>query len=96
GTQLRTEILSASFAPGSLGHYNEFNSALQSNVTFGTPFSTPPSVYIGNVTSGSIQGLTITVENVTTTGCTLWLANYTPYDFTIGATSYKIVAIGAE
>ncbi|MGB4846937.1 MAG: H-type lectin domain-containing protein [Saprospiraceae bacterium] len=96
GTQLRTEILSASFAAGSLPHYNEFNSALQSNVTFGTAFSSPPSVYIGNVTSGSIQGLTITVENVTTTGCTLWLANYTPYDFTIGATSYKIVAIGAE
>ncbi len=96
GTQLRTEILSASFAAGSLGHYNQFNSALQANVTFGTAFSSPPSVYIGNVTSGSIQGLTITVEDVTTTGCTLWLANYTPYDFTIVATSYKVVAIGAE
>ncbi|MEP6792911.1 MAG: H-type lectin domain-containing protein [Saprospiraceae bacterium] len=95
-TQLRTEILTATIAAGSLGHYNQFNGALLTTVTFGTAFSSPPTVYIGNVVSGSIQGLTMTVQDVTTTGCTLYLGNYTPYDFTIAATSYKIVAIGAE
>ncbi len=63
---------------------------------FRTAFSSPPSVYIGNVVSGSILGLTMDVEDVTTTGCTLVLGNYTPYDFTIVASQYKIIAIGAE
>lgn len=96
GTQLRTEIITANIPAGSVGHFNEFNGGIFVNITFGTAFSSPPSVYIGNVVSGSIQGLTMDVEDVTTTGCTLVLGNYTPYDFTIVASAYKIIAIGAE
>ncbi len=95
-TQLRTEIFTANIPAGSVGHYNEFNSGIFVNITFGTAFSSPPIVTIGNLISGTIKGLSMTVEDVTTTGCTLVLGNYTPYDFTIGATSYKIIAIGAE
>ena len=96
GTQLRTEIITVNIPAGSLPHYNQFNSAIQVTVNFGTAFSAPPGVYIGDVISGDYQGLTASVYNVTTTSCKFILQNYSPYDFTIGATAVKIIAIGAE
>lgn len=95
-TQLRMEILTANFPAGTVNHYDEFNSYIETTVTFATAFSSTPTVAIGNHVSGSILGLTMFVSDVTTTGCTLTLWNYTPYNFTIPATSYKIIAIGAE
>lgn len=97
-TQLRTEIITATLSAGSISHYNPggFNAGLFYDITFGTAFSSAPSVYIGDLVSGSILGLTMTVENVTTTGCQIVLGNYTPYDFTIAQTQYKIIVIGAE
>ncbi|HJW27811.1 MAG TPA: hypothetical protein VJ508_01040, partial [Saprospiraceae bacterium] len=97
-TQLRTEIITANIPAGSVSHYNSggFNGGLFIDITFGTAFSSTPSVYIGNVVSGSILGLTMTVEDVTTTGCTLVLGNFTSNDFTISATQYKIIVIGPE
>ncbi len=96
-TQLRTEIITANIPAGSLSHYNSnFNGGIFVPITFGTAFSSPPSVYIGNLISGTILGLTMTIEDVTTTGFTLVLGNYTSSDFTIDATQYKLIAIGAE
>ena len=96
GTQLRTEIITVSIPAGSLGHYNEFNSSIDVVVNFASAFSSAPAVYIGNVVSGGLAGLTTQIEDVTTTGFHFNAYNYTPYDFNYGATTYKIVAIGAE
>lgn len=95
-TQLRVELLQANFPAGTVNHYDEFNNNIETIVVFGTPFSSPPVVTIANHVSGTILGLTMFVSDVTTTQCTLTLWNYTPYNFTIPATSYKIVAIGPE
>jgi hypothetical protein len=95
-TQLRTEILTVSIPAGNLTHYDQFNGAIDVDVTFGTAFSSAPMMTIGNVTSGSIQGLTATIINVTASGFKFRLGNYSPFDFSIGATSIKVMAIGAE
>ncbi len=96
GTQLRVELLS-SIVPGqSLSHYDQFNSQIIKNFTFSTPFSTIPTVSLGNISSGGFLGLTPSIESVTTTGCQLVLRNYTPYDFTIVNTILSLIVVGAE
>jgi hypothetical protein len=96
-TQMRIETLTANIAAGNLNHYDDqFNGGVYLTFNFGTAFSSPPSVYIGNVISGSLQGLTAIIQNVTTTSFQLVIGNYTPYNFTYVATSLKIIAVGAE
>jgi hypothetical protein len=95
-TQLRTEIITVNIPAGSLSHYDQFNGAILVTVNFSTAFSSVPAVYIGNLVGGDYQGLTPSIDNVTTTSCRFLLQNFTPYDFTISATSVKIIAIGAE
>lgn len=66
------------------------------DINFGTTFSSPPAVSLGNVVSGSIGLLNISIEDVTTTGCTIVLRNFTSYDWNYPATTYKLIAVGAE
>jgi hypothetical protein len=95
-TQLRMEIVTANIPSGSISHFDEFNAYDYIDVTFSTAFSSPPAVSLGNVVSGGIGLLTITVEDVTTTGCTIVLKNFTSHDWTYPATTYKLIAVGAE
>ncbi|MBL0335883.1 MAG: H-type lectin domain-containing protein [Chitinophagaceae bacterium] len=96
GTQLRVELVSAIVPGQPLSHYDQFNSQIIKNFTFSTPFSTIPTVSLGNISSGGFLGLTPSIESVTTTGCQLVLRNYTPYDFTIVNTIVSLIAVGAE
>lgn len=95
-TQLRMEIVTANIPSGSINHYDEFNAWDYININFGTTFSSPPAVSLGNVVSGSIGLLNISIEDVTTTGCTIVLRNFTSYDWSYPATTYKLIAVGAE
>lgn len=95
-TQLRMEIVTANIPAGSVSHYDQFNSPDYIAVNFGTSFTSPPAVSIGNVVSGSINALTMTIEDVTTTGCNIVLWNYTSSDWTYPATTYKLIVVGAE
>jgi hypothetical protein len=97
GTQLRMETVTANIPAGNLPHYNEFNSSVIVNITFSTAFSSAPVVYIGNyITDGGITSLTGYIRSVTTTGCVLEYINRSPYDFSYGSSSVKIIAVGAE
>ena len=97
GTQLRTEILSASMPSGAVNHYDsEFNAWDYYDFNFATAFSSTPSVNLGNIVTGGFGGLTVQIIDVTTTGFTIEVSNYTPYDFTYVASTYKVIAIGAE
>lgn len=95
-TQLRMEIVTANIPSGSINHFDEFNAWDYIEVDFSTPFSSPPAVSIGNLVSGGIGLLTMTIEDVTTTGCTIVLANFTGHDWNYPATTYKLIAVGAE
>jgi hypothetical protein len=96
GTQLRMEIVTAFIPSGTINHFDEFNAWDYIEVDFATPFSTPPAVSVGNLVSGGIGLLTMTIEDVTTTGCTIVLANFTGHDWNYPATTYKLIAVGAE
>ena len=95
-TQLRMEIVTANIPSGSIAHYDEFNAWEYIEVDFSTPFSSAPAVSIGNLVSGGIGLLTMVIEDVTTTGCTIVLKNYTGHDWSYPATTYKLIAVGAE
>lgn len=96
GTQLRTEIITVNIPAGSVSHYDQFNSWNYVPVNFTTSFSSAPSVFIGNVVSGGLLGLSTRIINVTTTGGALEISNYTSNDFTYPATTIKVIAIGPE
>jgi len=95
-TQQRMETLTVNIPAGTLGHYDQFNGLIDITVNFSTAYSSAPAVYVANEVSGSLAGLTIRIEEVSTTQCHFRAYNYTPYDFNYGATTYKIVAVGAE
>jgi len=95
-TQLRMEIVTANIPNGSVSQYGEFNVPDYIDIDFGTPFASAPAVSLGNLVSGGIGLLTLTIEDVTTTGCTIVLWNYTGHDWTYPATSYKLIVVGAE
>lgn len=97
--QMRMEVKSVNVPANSYSHWDsDFGAGGQVvNVTFNTAFTSPPSVYWGNWVSGSIlSGLSIDVIDVTTTGCTIQIANFGPYDFPRNAAVYKIVIIGND
>lgn len=95
-TQLRMEIVTANIPAGQVNHYDEFNAPDHIDIDFGTAFSSAPAVSLGNLVSGSIGLLTLTIEDVTTTGCTIVLWNYTGHDWSYPATTYKLIVVGAE
>jgi len=95
-TQLRMEIVTANIPAGQVNHYDEFNAPDYIDINFGTAFSSPPAVSLGNLVSGGISALTLTIEDVTTTGCTIVLWNYTSTDWSYPITTYKLIVVGAE
>lgn len=95
-TQLRMEIVTANIPAGLVNHYDEFNAPAYIEIDFGTAFSSAPAVSLGNVVTGGIGLLTLTIEDVTTTGCTIILWNYTSHDWNYPATTYKLIVVGAE
>jgi len=99
GIQLRVEMLSVNVPAFSYPHYDtNFGAPGQDvTVTFSTAFSSPPAVYIANVVSGQLMGLAKQIDSVTTTGFTLSVANFSPYNFNgVAAGTIKVVAIGNE
>jgi len=96
GLQLRTEILTVNVPAGSISHYDQFNASIDVTVTFSTAFSSVPMVLTGNTSIGSYSGLTSEIINLTTTGCTFRLVNYTGNDWSVPASTVKLLAIGAE
>jgi hypothetical protein len=75
------------------------------NVTFSTPFSSPPVVYIGNNVHEPNPGeevsaarfMTLSVSDVTANGCKLRIINGTATTkWLASTTSWNLVAIGAE
>ena len=93
-TQMKIETMDATFsgnvALSSLG-------STSFNVFFTTTFSSPPSVYIGNIiTDGSASYMTTYVKNVTVTGCTVVVRNPTSSLLALTTSTWKLVAVGAE
>ena len=95
-SQMRTEVLSALVPAGNLPHWDQFFTSVEVNITFAEAFSATPTAYIGNIIGPGVKGCTLTIEDVTTTGCKLVIINYTPTDFEWSATTYKIIAIGPD
>lgn len=95
-SQLRMEIVTAFIPEGIVSHYDEFNAPDHIEIDFGTAFTSPPAVSLGNLVSGSIGWLTLTIEDVTTTGCTIVLWNWTGNDCTYPDTTYKLIAVGPD
>ena len=92
--QMRIETLNATFS-GNVA-LNPLAST-SFNVFFTTTFSSPPSVYIGNiVTDGSASYMTTCIKNVTTTGCTVVIRNTTSSLLALTTSTWKLIAIGAE
>jgi hypothetical protein len=93
-TQMRIETLNATYSG------NVVLSPLGSesfNVFFTTTFSSPPSVYIGNIiTDGSASYMSTYIKNVTVTGCTLVIRNTTNSLLALTTSTWKLIAIGAE
>ncbi len=96
-SQLRVEFVNAVFdAPGSYVTMQEYGTQIV-DVTFATPFSSPPAVYISNLTNGGGADLVIaTIQNVTTTGCELHLRNETNGNLYLYDSTWKLVAMGNE
>lgn len=95
-TQLRMEIMNVSIPAGSVSHYDEFNAPDYIDVTFSTAFSSAPAVSFAQFVSGGIGPLTMTILDVTTTGCTIELFNYTGMDWSYPAGTLKLIIVGAE
>lgn len=95
-TQVMSVLMTASIPSGSLSAYSSggFNSQATQSVTFTSSFSAVPFVFLGTSTLNS--GITVSVENVTTTGCDLVLRNYTSGAQTYNNSTIKILAMGAE
>jgi|GEM_PF-1022112 len=96
-SQLRVETLSATF--DAVGNY-EILSQYQGRivtVTFATPFSSAPAVYIANLSDGGNADLmNTTIQNVTTTGCELVIRNTMNDDLALFDSTWKLVAMGNE
>ena len=95
-TQVMSVLMSVSVSAGSLSAYDPggFNSIDIITVTFTSPFSATPSVFLGNRTFTS--AITASIRNVTTTGCELWLENWTPASQSYSNSTIKLLAMGAE
>jgi len=67
------------------------------SVDFATAFSAVPAVMISNLDDGSTSDLFITtIQNVTTTGCELWIRNPTAGDIALFNSTWRLVAMGNE
>jgi hypothetical protein len=96
-SQLRVEVVNAVFdAAGSYEVLSQYETRVV-DVTFATPFSSAPVVYIANLTDGGNADLmTTTVQNVTTAGCELWIRNPGNSDLGVYDSTWKLVAMGNE
>jgi len=90
------ETLNVNFPAGSIAHYDEFNAPAVIEVDFGTAYSAAPAVSMAQEVSGGIGLLTLSIYDVTTTGFTVELFNYTGYDWNYPATTLKFIVVGAE
>jgi len=93
-TQMRIETMNATFSGNVV-----LNSLASTsfNVFFTTTFSSPPSVYIGNiVTDGSASYMTTYIKNVTAIGCTVVIRNPTNSLLALSTSTWKLIAIGSE
>ena len=97
--QMRIETMNVNIPADTYNHYDSDwgPGGQEVNVVFSTAFASPPAVYFGNWVSGStVSGMSIEVYNVTTTGCTIHIGNYGPYNLPRGACVYKVIAIGND
>ena len=95
-TQLRVETMLASLAAGGESLNNGWYTYI--SVTFSTAFSSPPVVYVGNITTPNYLAtfLTTSIMEVTTTGCKLILRNTSGGDLNNIIGTWQVVAMGAE
>jgi len=92
--QMRIETMNAAFS--GLVTLNPL-ATTSFNVFFTTTFSSPPSVYVGNiVTDGSASYMATYIKNVTVTGCTVVVRNPTNATLALTTSTWKLIAIGAE
>lgn len=98
GTQLRVETVTAAFDTDADGEIFSPLEAASINVTFSTPFSSPPAVYVANIVleGGGTTVMVATVKNVNSSGCTLNLMNPTNQNIVLTDSTWKLVAMGAE
>ena len=95
-TQMRVETLTASLPAGGVSLSNGSYTFI--DVTFSTPFSSPPVVYVANITSQNYFAtfLIPSIMNVTTTGCQFNLRNTSGGTMSGITGTWKLVAMGAE
>ena len=96
-SQLRMEVVLATFDP--VGSYELMspNESQTVDVTFATPFNGAPVVYVANLMTDSNADYMMTlVQNVTSTGCQLLIRNPQSEDIGLLESTWKLVAMGAE
>jgi hypothetical protein len=96
-SQLRVEYVDAAFVAPNGYVVLPYAGTQVVNVTFSTAFSSPPAVFISNLTNGGSADLTITsIQNVTSTGCELHIRNPTNGNMNLWSSTWKLVAMGNE
>ncbi|MGB4845020.1 MAG: H-type lectin domain-containing protein [Ferruginibacter sp.] len=95
-TQLRIEVVQATFTSAA-GETLTPNQSRVVTVTFASPFSSAPTVYIGNmIADGNSIFMNTAIKDVTATDCKLHIVNATSSNIALFTSSWKIVAMGAE
>jgi hypothetical protein len=94
-TQMRMETINVQ-----MEYFNmpEGNTDVQ-NISFSTAFSSPPVVSVGNLLpgySGPCWKMVMSVDNVTTTGCTINMYNASVGGNPDVSGTWKILVVGAE
>lgn len=95
-TQLRMEtVTSPTVSSAGLG----VGGSVSVTITFGTAFSSPPSVSVANISTGFVgacDSMCTAIKDVTTTGCTLKVFNAYMSNSGVISGTWKLNVIGAE
>ena len=95
-TQMRMEVVNAVFNPAGSETLSP-QETRNISITFATPFSSAPVVYVANITQdGGASSMQASILNVTTTGCTFHFVNPMNTDIAVSDSTWKLVVMGAE
>jgi hypothetical protein len=96
-SQLRVEVVNAVFETNGNNEILSLYEGRTVEVTFATPFTSAPAVYIAGLENGGNADLMmVTVQNITATGCELKIRNVIDTDLSLYDSTWKLVAMGND
>jgi H-type lectin domain len=97
-SQMRVEVVMAVWDPPAPFAIPPGTGGVMTDITFATPFSSPPVVYVANAEANgwTASKFNAQVYDVTTTGCSMIIYNVSGANITLEYTEWKLVAMGAE